>query len=134
MNRSFIAVAVAIVAFAGNVAAQAITVVGTGDSTVDIPAVQAAVDQGGQIVLVGRFSFDAAAGREMSYGQGALRTRLLGAGTRSEGLIEMHALKKIGFAFCAAAGCAAPAIMGISTSSAAIGVLEEIRLMRRARS
>jgi Right handed beta helix region len=34
-------------------------VVGRGDPKVDIPAVQAAVDQGGQVVLMGRFSFDA---------------------------------------------------------------------------
>jgi hypothetical protein len=40
-------------------AAQAIVVTGTGDPTVDIPAVQAAVDQGGNIVLTGHFSFDA---------------------------------------------------------------------------
>jgi len=59
MNRSFIAVAVAILAFAGTVAAQAVTVVGTGDPTVDIPAVQAAVNQGGRVVLMGHFSFDA---------------------------------------------------------------------------
>jgi hypothetical protein len=42
------------------VAAQAVTVVGTGDPEVDIPAVQAAVDQGGRVVLMGHFSFDAA--------------------------------------------------------------------------
>jgi hypothetical protein len=41
-------------------AAQAIVVAGTGDPKVDIPAVQAAVDQGGNIVLTGHFSFDAA--------------------------------------------------------------------------
>jgi hypothetical protein len=59
MNRSFIAVAVAILAFGGTAAAQAIAVVGTGDPKVDIPAVQAAVDRGGQVVLKGHFSFDA---------------------------------------------------------------------------
>jgi hypothetical protein len=59
MNRGFIAVTGAIVAFAGTVAAQAITVVGTGDPKVDIPAVQAAVDQGGRVILNGHFSFDA---------------------------------------------------------------------------
>jgi hypothetical protein len=41
------------------VAAQVIAVTGTGDPTFDIPAVQAAVDQGGNIVLTGHFSFDA---------------------------------------------------------------------------
>jgi hypothetical protein len=33
-------------------------VVGTGDPKVDVPAVQAAVDQGGEVVLKGHFSFD----------------------------------------------------------------------------
>jgi hypothetical protein len=47
----------AVVALAGSVAAQTV-VVGTGDPAVDVPAVQAAVDQGGQIVLKGRFSFN----------------------------------------------------------------------------
>jgi len=37
----------------------AVVVVGTGDPTVDVPAVQAAVDQGGTIVLKGYFSFRA---------------------------------------------------------------------------
>src|SRR5260370_1361766 len=59
MNRSFIALVGAIVAFAGTVAAQAVVVVGTGDPKVDIPAVQAVVDQGGRVVLKGHFSFDA---------------------------------------------------------------------------
>src|SRR5579871_2644311 len=56
MNRSFIAV---IGVMAGTAAAQDITVVGTGDPSVDVPAVQAAVDQGGRVVLTGHFSFDA---------------------------------------------------------------------------
>jgi hypothetical protein len=33
-------------------------VTGTGDPNVDVPAVQAAVDQGGSVVLRGHFSFD----------------------------------------------------------------------------
>ena len=33
-------------------------VVGTGDPNIDVPAVQAAVDRGGQVMLQGRFSFD----------------------------------------------------------------------------
>jgi len=53
-----ILVAAAIIAFAGNLAAQAIMVVGTGDPKVDVPAVQAGVDQGGRVVLKGHFSFD----------------------------------------------------------------------------
>jgi hypothetical protein len=40
-------------------AAQAVTVVGSGDPTADILAVQAAVDQGGRVILKGHFSFDA---------------------------------------------------------------------------
>jgi hypothetical protein len=36
-------------------------VVGTGDPTIDVPSVQAAVDQGGDVVLRGHFSFDAPA-------------------------------------------------------------------------
>jgi hypothetical protein len=39
--------------------AQSTVVIGTGDPTIDIPAVQAGVDQGGQVVLMGHFSFDA---------------------------------------------------------------------------
>ena len=38
-------------------AEQAVVVVGTGDPAVDVPAVQAAVDQGGDVVLKGHFSF-----------------------------------------------------------------------------
>jgi hypothetical protein len=34
-------------------------VVGTGDPDTDVPAVQAAVDQGGEVILQGHFSFDA---------------------------------------------------------------------------
>jgi hypothetical protein len=37
-----------------------VVVVGTGDADLDIPAVQAAVDQGGYVVLRGHFSFDRA--------------------------------------------------------------------------
>ena len=33
--------------------------VGTGDPSVDVLAVQAAVDQGGRVILKGHFSFDA---------------------------------------------------------------------------
>jgi len=37
---------------------QPTVVVGTGDPNIDVPAVQAAVDLGGEVVLKGRFSFD----------------------------------------------------------------------------
>lgn len=38
--------------------AQSVTVSGTGSPDIDVQAVQAAVDQGGQVVLAGHFSFD----------------------------------------------------------------------------
>ena len=44
-------------AWAASAAAQAV-VVGTGNPDVDVPAVQAAVDQGGDVVLQGHFSFN----------------------------------------------------------------------------
>ena len=59
MNRGFFIAAGVTLAFAATATAQDITVVGTGDSNVDAPAVQAAVDQGGRVVLKGHFSFDA---------------------------------------------------------------------------
>ena len=43
---------------AGTAWAAANVVVGTGDPNLDVPAVQAAVDQGGHVVLHGHFSFD----------------------------------------------------------------------------
>jgi hypothetical protein len=59
MPPCLIALTGAVAIFAGSIAAQTITVVGTGDPNVDIPAVQAAVDQGGRVTLTGHFSFDA---------------------------------------------------------------------------
>ncbi|HWC73307.1 MAG TPA: hypothetical protein VG454_05150 [Gemmatimonadales bacterium] len=50
-------VSVLAIAWAGAVAAQ--VVVGTGDPSIDVPAVQAAVDQGGNVILKGHLSFDA---------------------------------------------------------------------------
>src|SRR5215471_18386045 len=49
--------AIATVAMGGSAAAQTL-VVGTDDPKVDVPAVQAAVDQGGEVILKGHFSFD----------------------------------------------------------------------------
>jgi len=47
------------IALAGAASAAAQTVVvGTGDPDIDVPAVQAAVDQGGEVMLRGNFSFD----------------------------------------------------------------------------
>jgi hypothetical protein len=59
LHRRFIAVLGAVAAFVVTAAAQTV-VVGTGDPNVDVPAVQAAVDQGGQVILTGHFSFDRA--------------------------------------------------------------------------
>src|SRR5215470_7537759 len=49
--------AIATIAVAASAAAQTV-VVGTGNPDIDVPAVQAAVDQGGDVVLKGHFSFD----------------------------------------------------------------------------
>jgi hypothetical protein len=48
---------IATLSFAARAAAQTV-VVGTGNPDIDVPAVQAAVDQGGAVVLKGHFSFD----------------------------------------------------------------------------
>jgi hypothetical protein len=48
---------IATMALAASVAAQTV-VVGTGDPNIDVPAVQYAVDQGGEVILKGHFSFD----------------------------------------------------------------------------
>ena len=49
--------AIATLSLAARAAAQTV-VVGTGNPDIDVPAVQAAVDQGGEVVLKGHFSFD----------------------------------------------------------------------------
>jgi hypothetical protein len=49
----------AVLATATNIAAQTV-VRGTGNPELDVPAVQAAVDQGGEVILKGHFSFDRA--------------------------------------------------------------------------
>jgi hypothetical protein len=49
--------AIATLSLAANAAAQTV-VVATGNPDIDVPAVQAAVDQGGYVVLRGHFSFD----------------------------------------------------------------------------
>jgi hypothetical protein len=56
LKRALISTIVA--AFAGTAAAQPVVVTGTGDSNTDVPAVQAAVDRGGRLILMGHFSFD----------------------------------------------------------------------------
>jgi hypothetical protein len=47
-----------VAAFVGIAAAQPVIVTGTGDPNTDVPAVQAAVDRGGHLILIGHFSFD----------------------------------------------------------------------------
>src|SRR6516165_1715434 len=49
--------AIATLSLAADAVAQTV-VVGTGKPDIDVPAVQAAVDQGGDVVLKGYFSFD----------------------------------------------------------------------------
>ncbi|MBV9146899.1 MAG: right-handed parallel beta-helix repeat-containing protein [Acidobacteria bacterium] len=65
MNRALLAVDVRVLSLflgvlllAGSAMAHSTEVVGTGHADIDIPAVQAAVDQGGAVTLRGRFSFD----------------------------------------------------------------------------
>jgi hypothetical protein len=53
----FIAGLVSVLAWAASAAAQTV-VAGTGNPNIDVPAVQAAVNQGGEVVLRGHFSFD----------------------------------------------------------------------------
>src|SRR5215467_6253889 len=47
-------------------------VVGTGHPEVDVPAVQAAVDQGGEVILKGHFSFDRSPTVPTAYGDFAM--------------------------------------------------------------
>ena len=56
--RALKRILISMTAFAGTVAAQPVVVAGTGDPNLDVPAVQAAVDRGGHLVLMGHFSFD----------------------------------------------------------------------------
>jgi len=44
--------------FSGRLQALAVVITGTGNPDIDVSAVQTAVDQGGQIVLMGHFSFN----------------------------------------------------------------------------
>src|SRR5215471_9622133 len=58
IRRFAVAAMTGIIALATSAVAHAAVVVGTGNPDLDIPAVQAAIDQGGDVVLEGRFSFD----------------------------------------------------------------------------
>ena len=68
--------AIATVAMGGSAAAQTL-VVGTGDPEVDVLAVQAAVDQGGEVILKGHFSFDRPPTVPTALGGGGLATILV---------------------------------------------------------
>jgi hypothetical protein len=58
LKRALISMIGSVAALAGTLAAQPVVVTGTGDPNKDVAAVQAAVDQGGRVVLMGHFSFD----------------------------------------------------------------------------
>jgi len=58
LKRELISIIGSVAVFAGTLAAQPVVVAGTGDPNTDVPAVQAAVDRGGRLVLTGHFSFD----------------------------------------------------------------------------
>jgi hypothetical protein len=58
LTRTYLVTIAILVTSATTAAGQAVLVVGTGDPDLDVRAVQAAVDQGGQVVLMGHFSFD----------------------------------------------------------------------------
>jgi hypothetical protein len=53
----FIAALAIVLAWAANAVAQTV-VVGTGNPDIDVPAVQVAIDKGGQVILKGHFSFN----------------------------------------------------------------------------
>ncbi len=54
----FIAAFATVLTWTASSAAQTTEVVATGNPNLDVPAVQAAVDQGGEVILKGHFSFD----------------------------------------------------------------------------
>jgi hypothetical protein len=60
VNRTWMLAAGAAAALARIAAAHPVVVTGTGDPNLDVPAVQTAVDHGGDVLLAGRFSFDRA--------------------------------------------------------------------------
>jgi hypothetical protein len=67
-------------AFGGSLPSQPAVIAGTGDPNVDVPAIQAAVDQGGQVILNGHFSFD----RPPTKPDGAIYNRMV---TVSKGVL-----------------------------------------------
>ena len=73
-KQRFNAAIAAVIVSATAAAAQSILVVGTGHPERDVPAAQAAVDQGGQVSLMGHFSFDRLPTKwhEHSYGRTVL--------------------------------------------------------------
>src|SRR5262249_39675050 len=79
--------AIATVAMGGSAAAQTL-VVGTGDPEVDVPAVQAAVDQGGEVILKGHFSFDRPPTVPTALGGGGLATILVSKAVAISGELD----------------------------------------------
>ena len=73
LNQELILIIIVVDALAGSGLAQPSIVAGTGNPDFDVPAVQAAVDQGRSVVLVGRFSFD----RSPSAPAGAIYNRMI---------------------------------------------------------
>lgn len=61
--RRFVAAFAIVLGWAAEATGQTIEVVGTGNPDIDVPTVQAAVDQGGEVSLRGQFSFDRPATR-----------------------------------------------------------------------
>ncbi len=72
------------------VAAQSVVVTGTGDPTIDIPAVQAAVDQGGWVMLKGHFSFDAPPTKPGNSCPGFSHTVLVSKAVAISGMLDDH--------------------------------------------
>jgi hypothetical protein len=92
--------AIATLALAASATAQTV-VVGTGNPDIDVPAVQAAVDQGGEVLLKGHFSFNRAptvpTAPELAVFTGGLATVLVGKSVviygRQDGDEEMASIE-----------------------------------------
>lgn len=111
-------------AFGGTLTAQSIVVVGTGDPNVDIPAVQAAVNEGGSVTLKGHFSFN----RPPTAPNGSIYNRMVTISNNvviSGGRGDMPVIEGGDWPFLVDAGSAHVTIQGlhfVSPSSGAIWV------------
>ncbi len=72
-KRVLISIIAVFAAIPGIVSAQPVVVAGASDSNLDVSAVQAAVDKGGEVVLKGHFSFN----RSATAPSGALYNRMI---------------------------------------------------------